>query len=275
MLHEGQGGVTIAPATELRPVGSARYRNTATFIEYFRARNRTAITDDQFTLYLSRPRCVAASHALYSGHLTQNAATWYVRQDLQELFQVRLDRTRHWSFPERCVELVTHAARLFYLPANNRDRPRHDAALVKTLCHTYKSDRGLIDPTIWRVRVARFATGPASLLHDTSPIYRETREFDEYLAYWRASNMRTVESLLTNRRFCAGIEALGLRLTHNGKVLPILSALDETFSEVLRPLFPRLRHRFYAKLAAEVEFGLIELPRGLRNEFSVYDVTYR
>lgn len=166
MLHEVRRELTVRAATELQPIGTARYRTTATFIEYFRARNRSAISDDQLAQYLARPRCLAASYALYAGHLTQSVATWYVRQDLEQLFETRLDRTRHWSFPERCVELVTHVARLFYLPAANSGRPHHDTEAVRALCQAYKSDHGLTDPTIWRVRVARFTTGPASLLHD-------------------------------------------------------------------------------------------------------------
>lgn len=277
MLCEDQAEFTFADTREPgeRRGGAAANYHAATFIDYFRARNRNAFAEEHLAHYLSRPRCVAASHALYSGHLTQSAATWYVRHDLQEVFKGKFDRTRHWSFSERCVELVTHVSRLFYLPANDPERPVYDKELVKLLADAYRSDRDRTDPTIWRVRVARFTTGPASLLHDASPIYRETRDFDEYLAYWRAANVRIVDDLLANRRFCAGIDALTLRLAHNGALLPILAALDEMFSEQLHPLFRRLRHRFYAKLAAEVDFGLLELPQRLRDQFpEVYEVSY-
>lgn len=250
----------------------ARYEVTS-FIDYFRARNRASVRDEHIDAYLERPRCVAASHALYAGHLTQSAATWYVRQDLQEIFDLKLDRMRHWAFPERCVELVTHVARYFYLPANNSGRPVYDKHVVKSLCDGYRSDRDRLDPTIWRVRMARFTTGPASVLHDASPIYRENRDFDEYLAYWRSADAGIVGELFRNPRFCAGIDALTLRLADNGAVLPILAALDDAFAEQLHLLFRRLRHRFYAKAAAEVDFGLLKLPRGLRDQFpDIYDV---
>lgn len=277
MFCDSQSGLTFADArgAAKQLSGAAANYHAATFIDYFRARNRSVVADEHLALYTSRPRCVASSHALYSGHLTQSAATWYVRHDLQEILQGRFDRTRHWSFSERCVELVTHVSRLFYLSANDPQRPTYDKDWVRNICDAYRSDRDRTDPTIWRVRVARFTTGPAALLHDASPVYRETRDFDEYLAYWRAANVRLIDELLSNRRFCAGIDALALRLAHNGAILPILSALDEAFSEQLHPLFRRLRHRFYAKLAAEVDFGLLELPQRLRDQFpDVYDVSY-
>jgi hypothetical protein len=254
-------------------IGGASYK-AATFIDHFRARNREAFGDEQLHEYMSRPRCLASSHALYAGDLNQSAATWYVRDELQEIFDLRLDRTRFWSFPEHCVELVTHVARYFYLPTNDSEKPLYDKTLVRGLSETYKSDLGLHEPAIWRVRVARFETGPASTLHDASPIYREHRDFDEYLRYWRATHSRKVDDLLHNRLFCAGIHALTLRAADNTTPAPVLSALDASFSGKLQPLlFRRLRHHLYVGLAADVEAGLLRLPRGLRSEFpDIYEV---
>ena len=279
MRQDDQAELTFAEAGEVlrRPQGSGQrtgaHYTAASFIGYFRARNRGLFGDQQLTEYLSRPRCVASSHALHAGSLNQSAATWYVREDLQDVLDLRLDRTRFWSFPEPCVELVTHVARYFYLSGHDPEKPPLDKALVKSLGDTYKSELGLLEPSIWRVRVARFEIGLASAVHDANPIYLEHRDFDEYLHYWRATNPKAIDDLLRDRRFCAGIHALSLRATHNTALTPILSVLDESFPDRPRPLFRRLRHRFYAKLAAEVDAGLLRLPRGLRAEFPhVYEV---
>jgi hypothetical protein len=253
--------------------GGASYK-AATFIDYFRGRNRDAFRDEQLQEYIARPRCIASSHALYAGHLNQSAATWYVRDELQEIFDLRLDRNRFWSFPEQCVELVTHVARYFYLPTNDPAKPLFDKALVRSLSETYKSELGLYEPAIWRVRVARFESGPASTLHDASPTHREHRDFDEYLRYWRATHARKVDDLLRNRLFCAGLHALTLRAADNTTLSPVLSALDGAFADKLHPLlFRRLRHHLYVGLAADVGAGLLKLPRGLRSEFpDIYTV---
>lgn len=263
MLCEGPAHVKLqATNVAERVSNSVDGEAPATFIDYFRAQNAHLFGDKTLSEYLKRPLCVAASHTLFSGDLTQSAATWYARYDLEQLLDLKLDRSRHWTFPEWSVELVTHVARLFYLPANVSGRPTYDKALVRTLCDRYASDLGQTDPAVWRVRIARFTTGPASPLHDASPVYREHREFDAYLAYWRVAAPGALQDLLQDPGFCSGIDALALRISRNRDLSGIFSSLDEEFAHRLRPLFGRLRHRLYRNLAADVAGGLLRLPHG-------------
>lgn len=281
MDHDNQDHVSVADAddparepTTFTALHDRAHYTSEDFISYFWARNRNAIGDDKLEDYLANSRCIAVSHALFSGTLTQNAATWYVREELQDIFQQRLDRGRHWSFPGHCVELVTHVSRLFHLPANVSGRPACDKVLAKRLSETYKSERGTLDPTIWRLRVARFTTGSASQLFDVGPTYREHRDFDEYIAYWRAATPRILHDLLGDRRFCAHIDALVSRQDHKSEISPILSTLDDLFAHRLEISIRRLRHRLYWRLAGEVECGVLRLPKYLRDAFpEAYAIT--
>lgn len=101
-----------SPKTAERLPNSSPGQTPVTFVDYFRSQNLHLFGDDILAAYVKRALCVAASHTLFSGDLTQSAAIWYARHDLEEILDLTFDRSRHWTFPERSVELVTHVARL-------------------------------------------------------------------------------------------------------------------------------------------------------------------
>jgi len=238
------------------------------FVDYFA--HMTNVLDEHLSRLVRDPKCLAVIHAFVSGKMRLAAALGCLGDNFEALMPDLLvpqdSNSKKKKYNMRDIALIKQMARRYALPPK-------DARSIAITDDTRDTFKGLCRaPLMTKLEFMNWLENDAAFecyALDSADTWLDIRARDEqeYLWYWEVANADGLRALLCNREFVAGLEACYARKAEQ-ELDDIFGMIDDLFAAELSMLSITLRFKLYGHLSYQVAVGIIQIPQGLRNEFS-------
>jgi hypothetical protein len=240
-------------ATPSQSDPGARYKKLD-FVDYFKAFTQTQ--DEWIAQLVAHPKYLAVIEAFATDRVTLGRAAFFLEGELPR-------------------PLNTIVARVLKHATRRRDLPKEDARHIVISDDIKKDFAELLpekrvkgtDRDFWRVE--KRPAGSINTYGETEQLWTSIR-FDEerqYSDYWKIANREEYDGLLCNRALLARIDAFNNRVSLDMEPWDHIADIEKSFGSSVPSLEPRLRSHVLADLSGDIAFGLVDLPKGLKEEF--------